>query len=298
MAGAFKFHGSEWLTGGLHALIIAVAVEAESAEVWPWALAAMALVSFFAWMASYRRYRQIHDLPTSRVASAAQGYVELFGRSALLDGSTVVSTRTGQRCCWFRYYIERRTSSDKWEHVDSGESAHHFLLADDTGQCVVSPEGAEVITDRKETWTQGDYRHTEWLLVPKANLYAIGEFSTTSGAVAALDERADVSDLLADWKKDRKALLQRFDLNHDGEIDMKEWERARLEAQQEVRRRHTEGRAATTEGVHLLRKPRDGRLFLLASELPDKLGRRFAFWSALHLLVFLGAGTAALFMFY
>jgi hypothetical protein len=248
-------------------------------------------------MASYRRYRQIHDLPTSKVASAAQGYVELFGRSELLDGSTVVSTRTGQRCCWFRYYIQRRTSNNKWEYVDSGESPHHFLLVDDTGQCVVSPEGAEVMTDRKETWTQGDYRHTEWLLVPKDKLYAIGEFSTASGAVAALDERADVGDLLADWKKDKTQLLKRFDLNHDGEIDMKEWERARLEARQEVRRRHTEGRTATTEGVHLLRKPRDGRLFLLACELPEKLGRRFAFWSALHLTIFLGAGGAALFMF-
>jgi len=297
MAGAFKYHSAQWLTGGLHALIIAVAVEAESAEVWPWALGAMAIVSFFGWMASYRRYRQIHDLPTSKVASAAQGYVELFGRSELLDGSTVVSTRTGQRCCWFRYYIERRTSNNKWQHVDSGESPHHFLLVDDSGECVVSPEGAEVVTNRKETWTQGDYRHTEWLLVPKDRLYAIGEFSTTSGAVAALDERADVSDLLAQWKKDKSELLQRFDLNHDGEIDLKEWERARLEAQQEVRRRHSEGRTATTEGVHLLRKPRDGRLFLLACELPDKLGRRFAFWSGLHLAVFVGASTAALFMF-
>ncbi|MBI4204255.1 MAG: hypothetical protein HY527_04445 [Betaproteobacteria bacterium] len=296
MAGVFKFRSSEWLTGGLHVVIIAVALQAESAEVWPWALAAMAIVSFFGWMASYRRYRQIHDLPTSKVASAAQGYVELFGRSELLDGSTVVSTRTGLPCCWYRYYIERRTSNNKWEHVDSGESNEHFLLVDDTGECVVSPDGADVMTDRKETWTQGDYRHTEWLLLPKGRLYAIGEFSTTSGAVAALDERADVSDLLTEWKNDKAQLLKRFDLNQDGEIDMKEWERARLDAQQEVRRRQAEGRAATTEGVHLLRKPRDGRLFLLANEFPDKLGRRFAFWSTAHLLVFFGAGGASLLM--
>ncbi|OGA39183.1 MAG: hypothetical protein A3G24_18875 [Betaproteobacteria bacterium RIFCSPLOWO2_12_FULL_62_13] len=296
MVGAFRFHSSEWLTGGLHLIIIAVAAQAEDAAVWPWALAAMAIVSFFAWMASYRRYRQIHDLPTSKVASAAQGYVELFGRSELLRGGSLASTRTGLPCCWFRYYIERRTSGNKWEYVDSGESHEHFLLVDETGECVVSPEGAEVMTDRKETWTQGDYRHTQWLLLPKGTLYAIGEFSTASGAVGAFDERADVSDLLGEWKKDKEQLLQRFDLNRDGEIDMKEWERARLEAQQEVRRRHAEGRAATTEGVHLLRKPGDGRLFLLASELPDKLGRRFALWSAAHLVVFFGAGGASLLM--
>ncbi|HET7597715.1 MAG TPA: hypothetical protein VFK15_12355, partial [Burkholderiales bacterium] len=80
------------------------------------------------------------DNPTSKVASAAQGYVELFGRSELLDGSRLVSTRTGLPCCWYRYYIERRTSNDKWEYVDSGESQDHFLLVDDTGRCVISPE--------------------------------------------------------------------------------------------------------------------------------------------------------------
>ncbi|MBI4195027.1 MAG: hypothetical protein HY526_08115 [Betaproteobacteria bacterium] len=290
----YRFFPSEWLTGGVHFLIIAVAAQVEDPAAWPYALLAMASVSFFAWIASYRRYRHIHDLPTSRVASAAQGYVELFGRSGLLPGASLVSTRSGLSCCWYRYYIERRTSNDKWEYVDSGESHDHFLLVDETGQCVISPEGAEVMTDRKETWTQGDYRTTEWLLLPKGALYAIGEFTTTSGAVTGHDERADVGDLLADWKRDREQLLHRFDTNRDGEIDMQEWERARLEAQHEVRRRHAHGRAAAVEGVHLMRKPRDGRLFLLANEFPEKLGRRFAFRSRVHLVVFFAAGGAGL----
>lgn len=297
MAGALSHHRAEWLTGGIHFIILLIAAEAETPEVWPWALAAMSVVSFFGWAANYRRYRQIHDIPTSKVASAAQGYVELFGRSELLEGSALVSTRTGLPCCWRRYRIDRRTSNDKWERVDSGESNDHFLLVDETGPCVISPEGAEILTEHKETWMQGSYRHTEWLLVPKGRLYAVGEFSTTSGAVADIDERADVSDLLADWKKDKARLLSRFDRNRDGEIDLQEWERARLEAQKEVRGRHAEGRAAVTEGVHLMRKPRDGRLFLLACAIPDKLGRRFAFLSALHLSIFAGAGAAALFLF-
>jgi hypothetical protein len=291
---AFRHHRATWFTGGIHLFILMIAIEAESAEVWPWALAAMAVTSFFAWAATYRRYRQIHDLPTSRVASAAQGYVELFGRSELLEGSTLVSTRTGLPCCWYRYHIERKTSNNKWEYVDSGESRDHFLLTDDTGQCVVSPDGAEIVTAHKETWTQGSYRHTEWVLAPKDKLYAIGEFTTAGGAVAELDERADVGDLLADWKKNKAQLLARFDANKDGEIDLREWEKARLEAQKEVRQRHLEGHAATTEGVHLLRKPRDGRLFLLACELPHKLGRRYALWSAFHLLVFFAAGGTAI----
>ncbi|MDP1717386.1 MAG: hypothetical protein Q8L40_04855 [Burkholderiales bacterium] len=51
------------------------------------------------------------------------------------------------------------------------------------------------------------------------------------------------------------------------------------------------------DGVHILRRPRDGRLFLLADDLPDKIGRRFAFWSGIHLMVFFGCGSAALLMF-
>jgi hypothetical protein len=63
-----------------------------------------------------------------------------------------------------------------------------------------------------------------------------------------------------------------------------------------VRRRHAEIRAR--DGVHMLRKPPDGRLFLLANEVPEKLGRRFASWSAVHLLIFLGAGSASLFLLF
>lgn len=297
MIGAFKFHTSEWLTGGLHLFILAVAFATEEPAAWRYALAAMAVVSFFAWIASYRRYRTIHDLPTSRIASAAQGYVELFGHSALLGGQPIFSKLSGTPCCWFRYHTERRDSNDRWEHVESGTSTEHFLLVDASGECVISPEGAEVLAERKRTWIQGDYRQTEWTLMPRGVLYALGEFSTVSGAISEMDERDDVNDLLTDWKKDKTALLQRFDLDRDGEIDLKEWELARLEAQREVRIRHSEGRALLSEGVHLLRKPQDGRLFLLADALPEKLGRRFALWSCLHVIMFVGSGSISLLLF-
>jgi len=291
MLGVLKHHASGWLTGGIHLIILVIAAQDDSGALWPYALAAMAGVSFFAWIAAFRRYRQIHDLPTSKVASAAQGYVELLGRSEPIPGEPLASKLTGLPCCWFRYYVERKGSDNKWHYEDSGTSVHHFLLVDDTGECVISPDAAEVISNRKQTWTEGDYRYTEWLLLPKGILYAIGEFSTRGGAAAELDERADVSATLGDWKRDPAALRGRFDLNRDGTLDLKEWELARLQARREVRKRHAEIRAR--DGVHLLKKPADGRLFLLANELPEKLGRRFAFWSWAHLAVFFGAGTGA-----
>lgn len=293
-----RLHQPGWLSGALHFIIIIFAFQADSAEAWPWALLAMSAVSFVAWVGNYRRYRQIHDLPTSRVASAAQGYVELFGRAELLPGEPVLSRLSRSACCWYSYEVQERDSRNKWKTVDSGRSVEHFLLADDTGQCVISPEGAEVLTKNHKSWDEDNRRYQEWLLLPHNALYAIGEFGTTSAApLSARDERTDVGALLAEWKQDQQRMLvERFDLDRNGRIDMKEWELARLQAQREVRKRNAETISRTVEGVHVLRKPRDGRLFLLANEMPDRIGARYRLWSWIHLAVFLGAGGVGLFM--
>jgi hypothetical protein len=257
----------------------------------------MGVVSFLAWVANYRRYRQIHDLPTSKVASAAQGYVELAGHADMVEGELISSQLSATPCCWYSYEIEEKTSNDKWQTVDSGKSVKHFFLVDDTGQCVISPDGAEVLTHDHKSWLEGDRRYNEWLLLPKGVLYAIGEFATsTAAAISTRDERADTGALLAEWKQDQKTLLERFDLDRDGKVDMKEWELARLQARREVRKQHGEIQSRSVEGTHILRKPKDGRLFLLANELPDKLGSRYRLWSWAHLVIFIGAGCAGLIM--
>lgn len=284
-----------WLTGGLHLVILWLAIEAESAEAWPYALAAMAAVSFFAWIANYRRYRHVHDVPTSKVASAAQGYVELFGRSEVIPDSPILAPLSGTRCCWYSYCLERRTSNDKWTTEDSGESVGHFLLVDDTGHCVISPDGAEILYPQRKTWREGDRRYTEELLLPGGLLYALGDFRTTGGADLMLEESRDVSHLLADWKQNQAKLLERFDNDKSGALDLAEWERARLEAQREVRSRHAKLRLG--EGLHLLCKPPDGRVFILAAEIPERIGRRYLLWSYAHLALFFGAGIASFVLF-
>ena len=298
MFGKSRMHGPWWLSGAAHFIIIIVAVESETAAAWPWALLAMCGVSFFAWLGNYRRYRQIHDLPTSKVASAAQGYVELLGRGELLDGTPVISRLGGRHCCWYHYQIEEEKSDNKWETIDQGSSVAHFLLVDDTGQCVISPEGAEVVTSEHKSWREGSYRYNEWLVLPSTVIYALGEFVTHSGNVSAqADEREEIRLLLDDWKRDQKALNERFDLNRDGTIDIKEWELARLQAARENRKQRAAQMNNKVEGVHLLRQPRDKRLFLLANEMPDALGRRYLLWSLFHLAVMIGTGVGSLILF-
>lgn len=297
MSGSPRMNGPQGLALAAHFAIVFTALQLKTAAAWPYALLAMAAVSFFAWLANHRRYRQIHDLPTSKVASAAQGYVELVGRGELLDGTPVLSHLSRRPCCWYRYQIEEEKSDNKWETIDEGTSVDHFLLVDDTGQCVISPDGAEVITKDRRSWREGSYRYNEWLLLPKTALYALGEFVTHSGNVPGeADERAEIAQLITDWKRDRKTLHERFDLNRDGAIDLKEWELARLQAAREVRKQRAGQLNPHVEGVHLLRKPRDQRLFLLANEMPDALGRRYRLWSWAHLLVLSGTSVAGLIM--
>ena len=290
--------GPWWLTGSTHLFILIAAFQFDDADIWPWALLAMCGVSFVAWLGNHRRYRQIHDLPTSRIASAAQGYVELVGRSELLDGEPIYCKLSTRPCCWYRYEVEEEYSDNKWRTIDEGCSVAHFLLVDDTGQCVISPDGAEIVTDEHRSWQSGSYRYNEWLLLPRTVLYAVGEFTTTGGNLREeVEERKDIAVLIDVWKRDRKTLHERFDLNRDGTIDQKEWELARLQAAREVRKIRSEQVKALSEGVHLMCKPQDGRLFLLANEMPDALGRRYRWWSWAHLLLFFATGIAGLVLF-
>jgi hypothetical protein len=255
------------------------------------ALVAMAVIAFIAWMLSLRRLLAMSGTPTSRVASAAQGYVELIGRGRNMPDYPVLSHLTNLPCLWYRYVVEQRTSNNKWKRVASGRSDQSFLLDDGSGACLVDPEHAEVIPRRKEVWTRNDYRYTEWLILPQETVYALGEFSTLGGEAAKLDFEGDVGELLADWKRNRPTLLERFDLDKDGIISEKEWGLARSQARREVRRQHNEIR--TQPGTHILHRPRDGRLFLISNIDPEKLVRRYRLWAWVHLAALLGVIAAA-----
>jgi hypothetical protein len=99
-----------------------------------------------------------------------------------------------------------------------------------------------------------------------------------------------VSALLADWKSNPAELKRRFDLDRDGEISMTEWELARKLATSNVEQQHRAIRSQS--GVHLVRAPADGRLFLLSTLSPHNLRRRFVLWSFLHLGVAIAATLA------
>ena len=277
---------AELITSGAQLLLLFVGVKLESREGWLGCLSAMAIISFAAWLSALKRLRAIRGTPTSRVASAAQGYVELIGRGQPFGDMPLISKLRQLPCLWYRYKVEQRGSKDKWQTIDSGESGDSFLLRDDTGDCVVDPEHAEIVTKHRDQWQEGDYRYTEWKLINSDNLYVIGEFRTRSGAME-FDSRAELNALLVEWKQDKPALHARFDLNNDGKLDMNEWLLARQAAKREVAKKQ---RAAHAQpDIHLIGQPRDGKLFLISNLTPEKLSRRYLFWSWAHVVIFFGA---------
>ena len=277
---------AELITSGAQLLLLFVGVKLESREGWLGCLSAMAIISFAAWLSALKRLRAIRGTPTSRVASAAQGYVELIGRGQPFGDMPLISKLRQLPCLWYRYKVEQRGSKDKWQTIDSGESGDSFLLRDDTGDCVVDPEHAEIVTKHRDQWQEGDYRYTEWKLINSDNLYVIGEFRTRSGAME-FDSRAELNALLVEWKQDKPALHARFDLNNDGKLDMNEWLLARQAAKREVAKKK---RAAHAQpDIHLIGQPRDGKLFLISNLTPEKLSHRYLFWSWAHVVIFFGA---------
>ncbi|APW44620.1 hypothetical protein RS694_00345 [Rhodoferax saidenbachensis] len=268
------------LLTGAYATLAGMALHAGPGRTQQWCVAGLVAVALLAWAAALRRARAIADIATSRIGSAAQGYVELQGRATVTQ--LITSPLTNTPCIWYRYRIYARDNDEKeWREVESGTSDATFDITDSTGQCTVDPDHAEVMGAEVTTRVRNDHKHVEELLHAGRTLYVLGEFRTEGGVNSALSLRDDVGALLNTWKKDPAALHRRFDLNHDGEIDLKEWELARRLATRMVEQEHRAIRQQP--GVHVLRAPQDGRLFLLSPLSPQSLRRRYLLWSALHL---------------
>ncbi len=275
---------------GLQVAIIATAAAIDTAWGWLGGLAALMATGLYGWLRSVQHARLILDTPTSRIASAAQGYTELRGHGRPLDGTPVLSPINGLPVLWYRLKTERRDSDGKWQDVDTVESDASFLLDDGSGMCAVDPDGAEMLVRRRDVFHRGDLRQTQWSLLANDPVYAIGEFTTLGSIAPELDVAGQVRELLAHWKARRHELLARFDLDGNGEIDVREWELARAQAKREVLKRRHEVLSAPE--AHVMRRP-EGRLYLISDLDPAGIARRYRLWAGVHLVVFLGSAGAA-----
>jgi len=96
--------------GGGNLAILLLGFQLHSHLGWQISFALVGLTSFWAWFANLKRYRTVADTPTSRIASAPQGYIELVGRGSQPPGDNLISPVNGLPCLWYRYRIERATT--------------------------------------------------------------------------------------------------------------------------------------------------------------------------------------------
>lgn len=274
----------------------------------------VALGALFYFVRNQRRLRSMTDTPTARIRSAAQGFTELEGCGHMLDGEPVIAPLTGQRCLWWEFSIEEKQQrySNKrrvtdWVTVQRDRSTAIFALNDGTDQCIVDPEGAQVISTDNQTW-YGDsawprsgpkggswglfasYRYHQRLLAINTSLYAQGLFRTQRGA-GRFDQNEELTALLGEWKRDQASLLKNFDVNQDGRIDLQEWEAARRVALMRIQRQQSE--QDSHPGLHVLARPDGKRPFILSAIAQSKLIRHYRWWSLACIAAFLPAASIA-----
>jgi hypothetical protein len=275
-----------WLSGGPLSLL-AFGFQSNDTRILLAAGASAATISLLAWINAYQRGKAIADTPTSSIAAAAQGYVELQGTASNKPEYYLVG-KSGLTCVWFRCISYQKDNDDNWQEFERQVSDSIFEISDASGErCLVDPDHAEIVTTNKRSWYQDSYKYVEEQLIPGQNLYVLGDFSTLSPDSGQADINSEVSQLLKSWKQDHAGMLQHFDTNRDGKIDLQEWEQARQAAYRQVmaQNRHFQQQP----GIHIIARPKNKRLFLISNLAPQQLRRRYLLWTWLHLLLFFAA---------
>jgi len=257
------------------------------------------------WWSIYKlkKARYLLDTPTSKIRSAAQGYVELYG--VLKNGVGQLSAPlSGEPCVWWLFSIDEQIRSGnnnkRWQQVEKKSSAALLCLNDGTGECLIDPVGAHVIPMTKRVWYGSArhprkeqlrksflqsmlsgvkrYRYTEQRLHVNEPLYAIGDFFSRGGGGDAFDLNASQGALIREWKQDYAGLLRRFDRDRNGHLDQQEWQNVRDSAKVEAQRLYRI--RSSDPAQHYLRKPEEKQPFILSSYGEDDIARRF-YWQAI-----------------
>jgi hypothetical protein len=259
-----------------------------------------AAVALWRFLVRLRRDRLVGDTPTARLRSAAQGYVKVNGRAQPAGPAPFAAPLTGRACVWWSYEIaheEREEDERTWRVVESAASVDLFALEDEGSRCLVGPVRAEITPTAKNLWygqsdrpaglpparapllRAGPWRYTEQLIGVGTQLCVMGELRSHSETADATQAAAAK---LHEWKQDQRALLARFDLDHDGRLNAAEWDAARLAAERESQ---AQSLAAQIERVSVISEPVNGEPFLIAPMSGAQMGRRERRYAALYFVL-------------
>lgn len=228
------------------------------------ASAGCGVLGLLLWNRALRMRRAMADVPTARLASAPQGYVELHGRARRLDEefSTVRPHFLWQR-------ITRSTGGAGWlpaalrgREISVEITEVPFCFSDGEARAVILPEGAEVTCRNRQVEKRGRETTVTESIHSGEPLYVLG-YLTSLDRVPDLAARAER--IAADLRLDPRN-RERFDADRDGHLNVPEL----LELHREARGIALEQAGTQQTQTHVIAAPPDDRPYLI-STLP--LGR-------------------------
>ena len=250
----------------------------------------LVVCGFFIWQHGFRRHREIANVATSKISSASQGYLELYGTAAALPEVRPVFGIGHVPCLWYRYEVAVRQRFESrsispfnfvYTPIETCVSGTHFAVKDGSGEALIFPHGAEVICAEKHVWYGDNVRYTEERIEVGDPVYALGHFSTSR---STFNFQLALHACLMEWQKNRDEVLRRFDINKNGVIDPEE-----MDAMKQAAILETESERHCFEDgseVHLLIAPENGRMFLLSTKPEMNLREHYFFWQAVGLVFF------------
>ena len=255
---------------------------------------------------TYHRYRFINDTATSKIASAAQGYVELKGLGELIPGLEITSPFSYRRCLWYQCIVEKKNRSGKyttWSEQTNEVSDQLFYLKDNTAECVIIPEGAFVVPSEEIIWYGssyqeksrgklkswwfsryigfGSYRFTEKIITVAEPLYVSGLFKSIQKNSDLNSTEKQVEELIKIWKKESQKKLRQFDLDNNGKIQKQECKLVRKRAVEEIREKQQQ------YFVHIVKKSEEiNQPFIISALSEEALKRKKLRILSIYLVLF------------
>lgn len=147
------------------------------------ALSALAVHHLKQWFDATRHLRLTEDTATARIASAAQGHVELCGAAQSCDGRVLRDPITREACVWFRVETYRTRGWLLRRLVKQAQSTRAFDLDDGSGRCRITPASTTFALSRPLRFgNRFGLHHDLFVVFPGETAHARGYFRTQTAA--------------------------------------------------------------------------------------------------------------------
>jgi hypothetical protein len=147
-------------------------------------MTAAGALALLGWSAASRRARIVADTASSKIDTAAQGYVEVSGIAEPMPDEPLRDPASGIACVWYRVETHANQGGG-WVIERTVRSRAPIRLRDETGVCLILPKGAELrLAGEQRVKENARREHRVQRILAGDRLYAIGWFETRAGGAA------------------------------------------------------------------------------------------------------------------